>query len=131
MRRRLLCAVALCAGLGAAPVGAEPISVDVAGLKLILPFQEVGASQLYDFREGRGFAAVETNLVRRGDCALVFGGGTSTAGTTAFPYVGLNVRLPSPPFDISNNELRFGVFYGRDFAEERDFYGVKGSVGLF
>lgn len=130
MLRKLLFAVAVCFGMYAV-AEAEPISVDVGGLTLVLPFQEVGASQLYDFDAGRGFAAVETNLVKKGDGALVFGGATSTAGNPAFPYIGFNFRLPSPPFDISNNELTFGAWIGRDFGTDKNFFGIKGSVDLF
>lgn len=112
-------------------VHADPISVDVGGLTLVLPFQEVNGTQLYSFKEGRGFPGVETNLVRRGDGALVFGGATSTAGSVAFPFVGFNIRLPASLFDKSNNDLKFGIFYGRDSGQKRDFYGIKGSVELF
>ena len=130
MLKKTLCAVVLCCGLGGV-AKAEPISVDVGGLTLMLPFQEVGASQLYDFDAGRGFTAVETNVIKRGDGALVFGGATSTAGSVAFPYVGFNIRLPSPPFDISNNELTFGAWLGRDFGADENFFGIKGSIDLF
>lgn len=130
MLKKLLCAVALCFSL-CGMVRTETISVNIGGLDFLLPLQEVGASQLYDFDAGRGFAGVETNLVKRGDGALVFGGATSTAGNPAFPYVGLNLRLPSPPFDISNNDLLFGVWIGRDFGADKTFFGIKGSLNLF
>lgn len=130
MLKKLLFAVAVCCtlcGWG----NAETLSVNILGLDWLLPFQETNASQLYSFEEGRGFAAIETNLAKRGDGALVFGGATSTAGSPAFPYIGVNIRLPSPPFDISDNELTFGPWIGRDSGAKETFWGVKASLGLF
>jgi len=129
IKKLMLSFVFVCYSCGGA--GAQSLSFKIGGLDLLLPFQEVGASQLYDFEAGRGFSALETNLIRKGDGALVFGGATSTAGDPAFPYIGFNFRLPSPPFDISNNELFFGAWIGRDFGNEKTFYGIKGSLELF
>ncbi len=118
---------------GPRPAYAEPISVQLSEkTTLVLPLQIVKATQLYDFKEGRGFPAMETVLLKRGDGELTFGAAPVLGSSVNVPFVGLQVKLSDVFFDTSDNDLRFGLWAGRrSDGDKHVLWGIKASVALW
>ncbi len=118
-------------------VRAEEIKIDTAAGAFILPFQIVKGTQLYSFAEGKGFPGAETVLWKGGRYEATFGAAPVIGTETNVPFFGIQHRLNPAIFDISNNELEFGVWVGKpshrlnDQQRPRWVWGIKASVPLW
>jgi hypothetical protein len=115
----------------------DPLAFNLGGTLFILPFQKVSATQLYSFDEGKGFPAAETVLVQRGKVQLTFGAAPVLGTSQNVPFVGLQTRLSEKFFDVTNNELLFGVWAGKVSGDEKagrdaqNVWGIKASIPLW
>lgn len=115
----------------------DPIAVSTKVGKFILPLQVVNATQLYSFKEGKGFPAVETVLWARRTFELT-GGAAAILGTdTNVPFMGIQTRLSEKFFDTAGNSLRFGFWIGLpsraigDADKPKPVWGIKSSIALW
>lgn len=128
--KKLMLLLALLMALGSAQ--AETVTFDIGKTSLVLPLQTVNVIQLYSWDEQLGFTGAETLLVKHGDLELTLGAATGYSNGVQFPFVGVQVPLPKSYFeDVNNAGLKFGVWYGRDFDERDDKWGIKGSIPLW
>lgn len=102
----------------------------------ILPFQIVNGTELYSFKEGKGFPAAETTIWTKGRYQFVFGAASVLGTDVNVPFIGIQHRLNPKIFDTSNNELQFGVWVGRpsrrlNDEKPRTLWGIKCSVVLW
>jgi hypothetical protein len=129
--------LALLALAGAVSAATNPIAFNLGGTLFVLPFQKVSATQLYSFKEEKGFPAVETVLVSRGKAQLTFGAAPVLGSEASVPFVALQTRLSEKFFDTSNNALMFGVWVGQVSGDKavgrkaRNVWGIKASVPLW
>lgn len=130
--KKLLAALAviLWAGLEC-PTWAEPVSVDIFGNTFVLPLKEVNGIQLYSPELGKGFPGIETTLVRRKTWRLTAGAAPVLGTTANVPFLSLATRLSPKFFDISNNDLYFGVWAGKPSDIDRAVFGISASVALW
>lgn len=115
---------------------AKPIAVQTDAGLFLLPFQVVNGTELYSFREGKGFTAAETVLWRKGRYQFTFGAAAVLGSDTNVPFIAIQHRLNPVIFDTSNNDLQFGVWVGRpsrrlDSDHPRTLWGIKASVPLW
>ena len=102
----------------------------------IVPFQVVNGTELYSFREGKGFPGAETTLWTKGRYQVTFGAAPVLGTDVNVPFAGIQTRLSPALFDTSNNDLLFGVWVGRpskrlDTERPRTLWGVKASIPLW
>lgn len=135
---RYIFALAILVGLAAGPrpAYATDIALDTAVGTFILPFQVVNGTQLYSFKEGKGYPGAETVLWRKGKFQATFGAAPVLGTDTNVPFVGVQTRLSPVVFDTSNNELQFGAFAGKpsrrnDPDKPRWVFGIKASIPLW
>lgn len=117
--------------------GATPLQVETAAGTFILPLQVAKVTELYSFKEGRGFPALETVLWTKGTWEAT-GGAAAVIGTDVnVPFLGVQKKLSARFFDTSNNDIRFGAWVGKPSqrlepdAKARWIWGVKASVPLW
>ena len=132
MMQKLLAvlAVILWAGLES-PTWAESVSVDIFGNTFVLPLKEVNGLQLYSPELGKGFPGIETTLIRRKTWRLSVGAAPVLGTSSNVPFVSVATRLSPDYFDISNNDLYFGVWAGKPSNIDRAVFGVAASVALW
>lgn len=116
---------------GPRPAYAESISTNLGGNTFVLPFQEVNATQLYSFEDGKGYPGLETVLARRGRYQLTFGAAPVLGTSVNVPFVALQHRLNPSIFDTSNNDLQFGLWAGKPSEGKSWTWGVKASTALW
>ncbi len=134
-----LLALAALACMGRAHAATSPIQVNVLGTTFILPLQKVKATQLYSFRDKRGYPGAETVIAGWGSTdaegdrkvELSFGAAPVLGTAENVPFVALQRKLPASHFDVANNSLMFGVWIGKESDKKRATYGVKASVALW
>ena len=137
--KKALALLAFILGLGAAQAATVPLSVNVAGTTFLLPLQKVKATQLYSFRDRKGYVAPETVIAgwgspdMQGDrkVELTFGAAPVLGSDKNVPFLGIQTRLPEAHFDTSNNTLQFGAWVGKESDQKRATWGVKASVALW
>lgn len=143
MQKVFLMLMGLALILPAAAV-AEPVQVKLSErTTLVLPLQLVRGTQLYAPKEGKGYPAVETvlaTLKSKSDPAvaaaqLTFGAAPELGTSNHVPFLGLQVRLPERFFDVSDNQIMFGVWVGRTSArvegKRRVLWGLQASIPLW
>jgi hypothetical protein len=131
----VLVMMAFCAPVFSAQNG-QVIGIKTDAGNFLLPFQIVNGTQLYSFREGKGFPGAETTLWMKGRCEFTFGAAPVIGTDINVPFAGVQTRLSPAVFDTTNNDLLFGVWVGkpsRRISNERPtwLWGVKASVPLW
>lgn len=128
--KKLLSVVALLLAV-AVGVKAEPISMNVGENTFILPLQVVQGTQLYSFEEGRGYPALETVLATRKNYRVTFGAAAVLGTSANVPFVSFQTRLSEKFFDISDNNLYFGIWVGRQSRPNETRWGVSAGIPLW
>ena len=109
----------------------KPISIQVGQHSFILPFQKVTATQLYSFRDGKGFPGLETVLYSYQKFQVTFGAAAVLGESKDVPFAGAQFTLPSALFDTGNNSLLFGVYAGKETGKKGLTVGIKASTPLW
>lgn len=129
--KKLLLMLCLTGIPGVLKAATDPLSVEIAGTTFILPLQKVDATQLYSFRDKKGYPGAETTLAQRGKFKLTFGAAPVLGSSNNVPFVSLQTRLSEAFFDTSNNALLFGIWAGKESGRKRGTWGIKASVPLW
>lgn len=109
----------------------DPLKVRVGATDFLLPLQKVSGTQLYSFRDKKGYPGLETVVVMRGTGQLTVGAAPVLGTSENVPFVGVQFRLPARFFDLSNNELMFGAWVGRESDQKRATWGIKATIPLW
>lgn len=137
MKSLILAAAVILAPLFTPVAHSEPIALETAVGTFVLPFQVVNGTQLYSFKEGKGFPGAETVLYSKGRYQVTFGGAPVLGSDVNVPFVGVQHRLNPAIFDTGDNELQFGVWAGKpshaleEGKKPSIVWGVKASVPLW
>lgn len=136
MAKLFACVFLLALCLCARSAMAEPIHLTTDFGDFILPFQVVNGTQLYSFKEGKGFPGVETVLWGKGRYEFTFGAAPVLGTDVNVPFICLQHCLNPKIFDTSNNDLQFGVWVGRpsrrlNDEKPRTLWGIKASIPLW
>lgn len=126
--KKLLGAILLLAAVG---VKAEPVSVTLGRNTFILPLQVVSGVQLYSIDEGKGYPALETVLVERGDFHFSVGAAPVLGTNANVPFASVQTRLSPKLFDTNNNDLFFGVWAGKPSNQKDWAWGLSCSVEIW
>ena len=112
-----------------APVFAatSPIRFQVGEHSFVLPMQNVSGTQLYSFREGKGFPGLESVIYSYKKTQVTAGAAAELGTSKAVPFVGFQFRLPAKFFDTSNNNLYFGAFAAKH-PSRKSWRGVEGGL---
>ncbi len=125
--RKLFLAVVLLGALAGA-AKAEPIQFTTGGgHAFVLPLQSVSGTQLYSFREGKGFPALESVLYvsPRKKFQATFGAAAELGRSVAVPFAGAQWRLSERFFDTSDNDLYFGLALAKHPDSAKSWRGVE------
>jgi hypothetical protein len=100
-----------------------------------LPFQSVDATQLYSFREGRGFPGLQTVLYAspRKKFQASFGAAAELGESRAVPFAGAQWKLTERLFRVDDNRLMFGVAAAKHFRPEskyKSWRGVEATINV-
>lgn len=109
----------------------NPIAFRLGQNTFLLPFQKVGGTQLYSFRDGKGFPGLETSLYTYQKFSLTFGAAAVLGQSTAVPFLGAQFVLPSRFFDTQNNDLLFGGYVAKEQGRKGLTVGIKCSKPLW
>lgn len=112
-------------------VSAEPLAVDIGGLKFIVPLQKVDAIQLYSFRDRKGYPAAQSVLIEKGKFQFAAGAAAVLGTSENVPFVSLQTRLSESFFDTSDNALWFGLWIGQESHQKDSTYGISASISLW
>lgn len=126
-------AVVLSAAFGPRPAYAatNPLHITIGGTDFVLPLQKVSGTQLYSFRDKKGYPGLETVIVSRSRAELSIGAAPVLGTSFNVPFVAFQFRLPRRFFDVSNNDLMFGAWVGQESDKKRTTWGIKASVPLW
>lgn len=127
--KKLLLTLALLAGPTWAM--AEKLSFQAGETLFTAPLLVVNATEVYSFREGKGYPGLETVLVRRGNFIGTFGAAAVLGESQNVPFVSVQTRLSPKFFDTSNNELLFGVWVGKEPKKRGLTAGLLATVPLW
>lgn len=134
MTKKIMLAVFLLLGL-AMPALADDVAFRFAGQDFLIPLKVVSGSQLYSFKKGKGYPALETALWSKGKWQAGIGAAAVLGTDINVPFGYLQTRLSAAVFDTSNNDLRFGVWAGkpsgRADGEAKWIFGIKASTPLW
>jgi hypothetical protein len=111
-----------------AEAATDPIRFEFGGgHALLLPLQNVNGTEVYSFREGKGFPAIESVLYTTPSRKFqVTAGAAAELGTShAVPFAGAQFRLPQRFFDTSNNDLYFGFAVAKHPDAAKSWRGVE------
>jgi hypothetical protein len=122
--------ILLSAVLGAA-VHAEDVAVRLGESDFIIPLKQVDATQLYSFKEGKGYPAVESVLARRKTWKLSVGAAAELGKGVNVPFVSASTRLSPIFFDTGNNDLYFGLWVGNPSHGDKVIWGLSASTALW
>jgi hypothetical protein len=123
----------LAVALGPTWAQAEPLKLG----PLLVPFQVMNGTELYSFREGKGFPAAETVLYMKGRYQLTLGAAAVLGTDVNVPFLGIQHRLNPNIFDTSDNDVQFGAWVGKASrrlpGDDRPewLYGLKASIPLW
>ena len=109
----------------------KPLSVALGAHTFILPLQKVSGTELYSFKDGKGFPALETVLYSYQKFQVTFGAAAVLGTTQNVPFLGAQFVLPSKFFDTVNNDLLFGVYAGKEHEKHGLTVGIKASKPLW
>lgn len=109
----------------------NPIAFRVGAHSFILPFQKVSGTELYSFQDEKGFPGLETVLYSYQKFQVSFGAAAVLGSSKDVPFIGAQFRLPSSLFDVSNNDLLFGAFLGKESGHKGLILGLKASTKLW
>lgn len=112
-------------------VYAQDVAFEFKGFKAMVPLKVVNAIQLYSFDEGKGYPAVETVLVEKKNFRLNLGAASVLGTSENVPFVSLETRLSDKFFDISNNDLYFGAWVGKQSDQKDGTWGLAASIQLW
>lgn len=126
-RRALLLALVL-GPVFAPAVKADDIAFKVGRHSIIIPFKQVSATELYSFREGKGFPALESVvfLSHRKKFQGTIGAAAELGASKAVPFLGANWRLPESLFDLKNNQFYFGAAIAKRFDDDPKYKSWRG-----
>lgn len=97
----------------------------------IVPLREVEATQLYSFKEGKGYPAVESVFARRKTWKLSVGAAAELGTGVNVPFLSVSTRLSDKFFDTGNNDLYFGAWVGKPSKGEKVLWGISASTKLW
>ena len=123
-----LLGAAIACGPRPAYASSDPIRFEFAGgHALLLPLQNVAGTELYSFKQGKGFPALESVLYMTPSRKFnITAGAAAELGTTsAVPFAGFGFRLPQRFFDTSNNDLYFGAAFAKPKDGPKSWRGVE------
>ena len=106
----------------------DPIRFEFAGgHALLLPLQNVAGTELYSFRQGKGFPALESVLYATPSRRFnISAGAAAELGTShAVPFAGIGFRLPQRFFNTDNNDLYFGAAFAKPSDAPKSWRGVE------
>lgn len=109
----------------------NPLAVHFGGHAFLVPLQTFGATQLYSFRDGKGFPGLETAVYTFKKFQVTFGAAATLGTSNAVPFVGAQFTLPAKFFDTKNNSLLFGVYAGKEQGRKGLTVGIKASQPLW
>lgn len=125
----------------AAAAQAEPLAVTTKAGTFYLPLQVVNGTQLYSFKEGKGFPGAETVLWSTGKrdvsgnyvprAQVTFGAAPVLGTAVNVPFTGFQFRLKEPFFDPQGNSVLFGAWLGLPSDSKTFTWGVKASIPLW
>jgi hypothetical protein len=130
LKRIVICLLALAgfAVLSQVKCHAQDMELNFGGFTVPVPFRELKATSLYSINKGRGFLGGETVLIKRGDGSLNIGGATAVQTGIAFPMASLEVKLPPILFLPTSGDVLFGIWGGRDFDVNQNYWGINTSL---
>src|SRR3990167_5975275 len=133
MRMLFVAGMVMMGGMATQPpkVEVKTVKVDTGFGSFYLPFQVVNGTQLYSFKDGRGYPGAETVLASCWRYQLTAGAAPVLGTDVNVPFVAIQHRLNPNIFDTSDNELQFGVWAGKPSVGKRWTLGVKASVPLW
>ena len=148
--KRCIIVTALVIGFASlAGAATNPLAIKFSnGSSIDVPFQKVSLTNLYAFNSGKGYVAPETVILdwknpkgipvsttagkfNLTEIQLTVGDAPVIGSSKNVMFAGIQTRLPTPAFDISNNSLLFGVWAGKSLTDRQWLYGVKASIPLF
>lgn len=109
----------------------NPLSIQVGAHTFVLPLQKVSGTELYSFRDGKGFPALETVLYNYKKFQVTFGAAAVLGTTQNVPFLGAQFVLPTKFFDTTNNDLLFGAYAGKEHGKKGLTVGIKASKPLW
>jgi len=107
------------------------IAIDIKGTTFTLPLQNVNATQLYAFSEGKGYPALESVLISHGKIRLSAGAAAELGTGINVPFVSISTRLSERFFNVGDNDLYFGVWGGKPSHGGRAIFGIQASQKLW
>ncbi len=131
MKKHILSAILFLAPPAAVKAATDPIHVDVGGYSFILPLQKADAVQLYSLRDKKGFPGLETVVCAKGRLQLTLGAAPVLGTSKNVPFASVTTRLSPVFFDTSNNDLRFGVWIGKESGQKKATWGLSATVPLW
>ncbi len=138
MRKQVKVFISIILGMGAFLLAVHPlfaatnpIAFKVGQNSFLVPFQKVSGTQLYSFRDGKGFPGLETALYSFQKFQVTFGAAATLGTSNAVPFVGAQFTLPARFFDTSNNAILFGGYAAKEEGRKGFVYGIKASTPLW
>jgi hypothetical protein len=103
-----------------------------------VPFKQLDVTQLYSFKEGKGFPALQTVVYDyKARAHVAFGAAPVIGSSNAVPFVSGQVLLSKGIFDPSVGPMWLGVWVGKQFKSaaldqpEKTMWGINASVALW
>lgn len=110
---------------------AEDVAFRAGGADFLVPLKIVSATQLYSFKEGKGFPALETTLIEKRRFKFSAGAAAELGTSVNVPFVAFSTRLSRSFFDTANNQLYFGVWVGKPSDKKGAIWGLAASTELW
>lgn len=113
------------------PQAPSNVYFNLGKLQLLVPFNEVDVTYLYDVIGNRNLIGGETPLVQLWNIQGTVGAVTSMDGRGA-PYVGGKLKLPNPvPRLAFFGDIQPGLFGGYDWNRGAAIAGFKADLPIF
>jgi len=129
--KKLLSVVALLLAV-AVSAKAEPLAFKLSeNVTFIAPLQVVKAIQLYSFSDNKGYIGAETTLVQAKNFRFNFGAAPVLGTGENVPFLSIETRLSEKFFDISDNDMYFGIWAGKQSNKKSATVGIAASIQLW